>query len=69
MAFQLALAQQTAIFQVAHGTDANKSKWAKRAKKGWRYWATDTKKMYFASQGAGSNAASLVSINPSATGQ
>lgn len=68
MAYQKAFGQQPVIHQMAHGTDANKTTFAKRAKKGQRYWATDTKKLYFAFTAAGSSPAQLLGLSPPVTG-
>ena len=53
---------------VKTGTDANKSKFKKECVQGEPYFATDTKKLYFAQATAGASDAGLAQFTPVATG-
>jgi hypothetical protein len=54
--------------KVKTGTDTNKSKFKKECVQGEPYFATDTKKLYFAQATAGASDAGLAQFTPVATG-
>jgi len=54
--------------KVKTGTDTNKAKFKKECVQGEPYFATDTKKLYFAQATAGASDAGLAEFQPNATG-
>lgn len=54
--------------KVKTGTEANKAKFKKECVQGEAFFATDTKKLYFAQTTAGSSDATITEFTPTATG-